>query len=134
MHFPTTGEDCLKIFSCSAILRNFLCYYFLGGLLILLVFTASLINNSRMQCYQFTLGILTFATVVYFHQMMFLSFTPFRHWWGWRKKCLCELHGDKCFPFALPGKMVAVFFTNKICNCMSIPSSLFIFSLRVWLS
>lgn len=60
--------------------------------------------------------------------MMYLSFIPFRRWWGWRKKCLCELHGDKCFLFALPGKMVAVFFTNKICNCVSIPSSLFIFS------
>lgn len=64
MHFPTTEKDCLKIFSCSAILRIFLCNYFLGSLLIRLIFTASLINNSRMQCHQFTLGILTFATVV----------------------------------------------------------------------
>lgn len=97
MHFPTTGKDCLKIFSYSAILRIFLCYYFLGSLLILLIFTASLINNSRMQCHQFTLGILTFATVVYFHQTMYLSCTPFRCWWGWRKNVCVSYMGINVF-------------------------------------
>ena len=40
-----------------------------------------------------------------------------------------ELHGDKRFLFALPGKMVAVFFTNRICDCVYIPSACLYFSL-----
>lgn len=95
-------ERIIKIYSLALLFLEFSCYYFPWSLLIPLIFTASLINKSRMQCDQFTLGILTLATVVYFHQMMYLSFKPFRHWWGWRKKkCLCELYGDKCFLFCI---------------------------------
>lgn len=128
MHLPTTSKDYLNIFPCSAILRNLMLFFSVS--LIDPSNIYCLINKSRIQCHHVMLGILTFVIVVYVSQTMHLSFKWFKHWWRERKKSVCcELHGDKCFLFSLPGKMVAVFFTNRICNCVYIPSACLYFPL-----
>lgn len=126
VHFPTTRKNCLNIFSYPAILRNLMLLFSVNHMDTSNIYY--LINKSRMQYHPLMLGILTSAVVVYFSQVMYLSFKWFRQR-GREKNVCCELYGDKRFLSSLPGKMAAVFFTNRICNCVYIPSACLYFPL-----